>query len=46
MDIVLTLLAVAGIVFGLVAVVEANGKSWSGWGVICVAAYVLIQRVT
>jgi hypothetical protein len=31
-------LAVAALILGIVSVFEANGRSWAGWGVICLAA--------
>jgi hypothetical protein len=31
------LLAIAALIFGIVAVVEGHGRSWPGWGVICLA---------
>lgn len=41
---VLTLaLAIAALVFGAVSEFETNGKSWPGWGVICLAALELVQ---
>ena len=36
---ILTILIVAALVLGIVAVVEAKGRSWAGWGVICLALY-------
>lgn len=42
----LLLLGLAALVFGVVSVAEANGRSWPGWGLICVGAYILITRLT
>lgn len=39
-------LIIAGLVLGIVAVVEAHGRSWAGWGVICLAAALLLPRIT
>ena len=39
------LLAVVALIFGIVAVIEANGRSWAGWGVICLAALLLLGNV-
>ncbi len=39
-------LIIAGLVLGIVAVVEARGRSWVGWGVICLAAALLLPRIT
>jgi len=39
-------LEIAGLVFGVVAVLEAQGRSWAGWGVICVAVALLLPRLT
>lgn len=39
----LQIVAIAALVFGIVAVVEAHGRNWAGWGVICLAAYVLLS---
>lgn len=36
-----TILYIVGLIFGIVAVVEANGRSWAGWGCICIAAGLL-----
>lgn len=32
-----TILAIAALILGIVAVVEAQGRNWAGWGVICLA---------
>jgi hypothetical protein len=34
-------LALAALIFGIVAVIEASGRSWAGWGVICLALWAL-----
>jgi hypothetical protein len=39
-----TILAVAALIFGVVGVVEANGRNWVAWGVVCLAVIVLIGR--
>lgn len=39
-------LAIGGLVLGIVAVVEARGASWAGWGVILLAAALLLPRLT
>jgi len=36
---------IIGLVFGIVAVVEAQGKNWAGWGVIALAVAGLIWRL-
>ena len=36
------ILIIAGLILGIVAVVESNGRSWPGWGVICLAAAMLL----
>jgi hypothetical protein len=36
---------VAALVFGIIAVVEARGRNWAGWGVICLAAVLLYGAV-
>lgn len=36
-----TLLEIAGLVLGIVAVVEAKGRNWAGWGVIALAVALL-----
>lgn len=38
-------LAIAALVFGIVAVIEAQGRSWAGWGVVCLAAIVILGRL-
>lgn len=45
MDTVTLILAIAALVLGAVAVVEAQGRNWAGWGVICLAAIVILGRV-
>jgi len=42
----MSVLAVVALVFGIIAVVEANGKSWSGWGIIALAAIHLLGSVS
>lgn len=37
-------LAIAALILGSVAVIEARGRDWAGWGVICLAAIVLLGR--
>ena len=39
------ILAVAALILGIVAVVESKGRSWAGWGVICLAAIQLLGVV-
>jgi hypothetical protein len=39
-------LGIVALVFGIVAVIEANGRSWAGWGVIALAAIVVLAHVT
>ena len=39
------LLAVAALVLGIVSEIESNGRNWAGWGVICLAAIVLLGRL-
>lgn len=39
-------LVIAGLILGIVSVVEARGRSWAGWGVIALAAALLLPRVT
>lgn len=36
------ILAVIALALGIVAVIEANGRSWAGWGVIALAVSQLI----
>lgn len=36
------ILAIVALIFGIVAVVEAQGRSWAGWGVIALAAIHLV----
>lgn len=45
-DTLYLVLLVAGLVLGIVAVVEARGRSWAGWGVILVAAALLIRLLS
>ena len=37
-------LAIAAAILGIVGVIESNGRNWSAWGVVCLAAIVLIGR--
>lgn len=46
MNILQLVLFIAGLVLGIVAVVEAHGRSWSGWGVIALAVGLLIPRLS
>ena len=39
------ILAIVALVFGIVAVVEANGRSWAGWSCICLAAIHLVAAL-
>lgn len=39
------ILEVGAAVLGGVAVIEARGKSWAGWGVIAVSAALLLGRL-
>ena len=45
MPTVTLLLAIVAIILGAVAVIEANGRNWAGWGVIALAAIVILERV-
>lgn len=38
-------LAIAALILGIIAVVEARGRNWAGWGVICLAAIVLLGKL-
>ncbi len=38
-------LLIVGLIFGIVAVVEANGRNWAGWGVIAIAAALLLPKL-
>jgi len=38
-------LAIAALILGIVAVIEAQGRSWAGWGVICLAVIFLLGRL-
>jgi hypothetical protein len=40
------LLAIVALVLGIVSVIESRGRSWAGWGVICLAAIHLWGTVT
>jgi len=35
-------LSIAALIMGIVAVIEANGRSWAGWGVILLALEVAV----
>lgn len=39
-------LAIAALIFGIVAEVEGRGREWAGWGVICLAAIFILSRLT
>lgn len=39
-------LVVAAIVFGAVSVVQSSGRSWAGWGIICLGVALLVQFLT
>lgn len=39
-------LVIAGLILGIVAVIEARGRSWAGWGVVCIAAALLLPSLT
>lgn len=36
------ILTIAALILGIVAVIEAQGRSFAGWGVICLAAAALL----
>lgn len=38
-------LAIAALILGIIGVIEANGRNWAAWGVICLAAIVLVGRL-
>jgi len=38
-------LAIAALILGVVGVVEARGRNWAAWGVICLAALHLISQL-
>ena len=38
-------LALVALILGIVAVVEARGRSWSGWGVIALAVLHLLGNL-
>ena len=42
---IVLVLAVVALVLGIVAVVEARGRSWAGWGVCALAAIHLLGSV-
>ena len=33
-------LAIASAILGIVGVIESNGRNWSAWGVVCLAAMI------
>lgn len=39
------ILAIAALILGIVAVVEANGRAWAGWGVIALAVIHLLAQL-
>ena len=39
---IVLILAIAALILGIVAVVEARGRSWAGFGVICLAVIHLL----
>lgn len=39
------ILAIVALVFGIVSEVEGNGRNWAGWGVIALAAIVILGHV-
>jgi hypothetical protein len=44
--VIATVLAVAALILGIVGVVEARGRNWAAWGVICLAAIHLLASLT
>jgi hypothetical protein len=44
MSTLVLILLIAALVFGIVAIVEARGRSWAGWGVVCLAVALLLPR--
>jgi len=38
-------LLVAAAILGCVAIIEASGRSWAGWGVLAIAAALLVVRL-
>jgi hypothetical protein len=44
-DTLALVLAIAALIFGIVSEVEGNGRNWAGWGVICLAAIILLSRL-
>ena len=45
MDTISLIVGIIALVLGIIAVVEANGRSWGGWGVIALAALVVYHAV-
>ncbi len=45
MDTVQLVALIVAAVFGVIAVIEANGKSWAGWGVLLLALVLLATEV-
>lgn len=43
-DTLALILGVVALVFGIIAVIEANGRNWAGWGVIVLAAIVILDH--
>lgn len=39
------LLEAAALILGIVAIVESRGRSWAGWGVVCLAVALLWGKV-
>ena len=44
-DLLVLVLAVAALIVGLVGIVESRGRDWAAWGVIALAAIVLLGRL-
>ena len=38
-------LLIAGLIFGLVAVIESRGLNWAAWGVVAIALALLFTHV-
>ncbi len=45
MSVLTLILAILALIAGAVAVLEAGGRNWAGWGVIALAIIVLIGRL-
>ena len=45
MNVIIIVLAVLALIAGVVAVFEAGGRNWAGWGVIALAIIVLVGLV-